>query len=105
MLELVHALIVAGKARVSEHGFRELREDGINLVDLVGSIESASVVEEYPNYHKGPCLLLLHRMSSGQAVDALWGIAKDQPNEVTLVTAYRPDPRRWSDDFLKRKDR
>jgi Domain of unknown function (DUF4258) len=102
MLLLIRTLVVEGKSRVSEHGFRELREDDISLADLVQSIGSAAVVEEYPDYHKGPCILLLHRDAAARPVHALWGTAKDQPMEATLVTAYRPDPSKWSPDFMKR---
>lgn len=103
MLDLIRALVAAGNARVSDHGFRELREDGISLAELVRGIETADVVEEYPDYHKGPCILLLHRDSSGLPVHALWGTANHRPTEATLITAYRPDPARWSADFLRRK--
>ncbi len=98
----IRAFVEGGKARVSEHGFRELRDDGISILELIDSIGRADVVEEYPDYHKGPCILLLHRDSSGKAVHALWGMAKLEREEATLITAYRPDPRRWSSDFLKR---
>jgi Domain of unknown function (DUF4258) len=102
MLLLIRTLIDAGKSRTSEHGFRELREDDILLSELVESIGSAKVVEEYPNYHKGPCILLLHNVPDGRPVHALWGTTKDQPNMATLITAYRPDPGKWSKDFMKR---
>jgi hypothetical protein len=102
MLSLIRSLVAEGKARVSEHGFRELREDGISLADLVQSVGSAEVVEEYPDYHKGPCVLLLHRDAAAKPVHVLWGTAKDHPEEATLVTAYRPDPSRWSKDFMRR---
>jgi hypothetical protein len=36
-------------------------------------------------------------------VHALWGLAKNAPDMVTLITAYRPDPEKWSPDFLRRK--
>jgi hypothetical protein len=33
---------------------------------------------------------------------ALWGTAKGTEASIYLVTAYRPDPTRWTTDFLKR---
>ena len=53
MLALIRSLVADGKARVSEHGFVKLRENGINLSDLVRAVGNAEVVEDYPDYHKG----------------------------------------------------
>jgi class 3 adenylate cyclase len=32
-----------------------------------------------------------------------WGIPRGQTAPAVLVTAYRPDPARWTDDFLRRR--
>ena len=32
----------------------------------------------------------------------VWGIPKDKKNPAVLITAYRPDPEKWSDDFKRR---
>ena len=45
--------------------------------DMVGGLADAVVVEDYSEFPKGPAV---------------------------LVTAHRPDPRRWSEDFLERRD-
>lgn len=103
MLALIRSLVAGGKARFSEHGFVKLRENGINLSDLVRAVGNAEVVEDYPDYHKGPCVLVLYREADGRPVHALWGTARSQPDEATLITAYRPDPARWSKDFLTRR--
>jgi hypothetical protein len=35
-------------------------------------------------------------------VHTVWGIPKDKKNPAVLITAYRPDPEKWSDDFKRR---
>ena len=32
-----------------------------------------------------------------------WGIAKNQLMPAVLITAYRPDPKRWTDNFRERR--
>jgi hypothetical protein len=49
----VRALVRSGEVRLSLHGFRELAADDILLDDIVGSIENAVVIEEYPTFAKG----------------------------------------------------
>jgi hypothetical protein len=101
-LERIRELVAAGKGRVSEHGFRELKEDAIQLANTLQGLATARVVEEYPDYHKGPCVLVLQRDAKGKPVHVLWGMSKAHGDEAVLITAYRPDPARWSADYLRR---
>jgi len=101
----IKGLIAEGRFRVSAHGFDELANDDISLTELLDSVAQAQAqsVEEYQDYHKGPCILMLQMLPGDLPVDALWGISKNSPNEAALITAYRPDPKRWTADFLRRK--
>lgn len=103
LLTSIQELVDAGKIRVSAHGFEELASDDITLDELLDSLPAAVTVEEYQDYHKGPCVLVLQSTSDGSVVHVLWGIAKNTPDMATLITGYRPDPDRWSKDFLRRK--
>ena len=102
-LELIRALIRAGEVRISEHGYDELAEDQLTAKEVVAGVQEAVVVEEYPNYPKGPSALLLQKDQMGESVHVVWGIPKGYDKPVVLVTAYRPDPERWSKNFTKRR--
>jgi len=95
-------LIAQGKVRVSEHGYDELAEDELSAREVVSGFSTAILVEEYPDYAKGPCALFLQQDTEGNPVHVVWGIPKDYDEPVVLVTAYRPDPNRWDQDFRKR---
>jgi hypothetical protein len=60
------------------------------------------VVEEYPDYPKGSCILVLQQDKAGKPVHVLWGIPKGFDKPAVLITAYRPDPQRWNEDYLNR---
>jgi hypothetical protein len=58
-VELIRDLISAGAVRISEHGYDALADDGLTARELLAGVLEAVVVEEYPNYPKGPCVLFL----------------------------------------------
>jgi hypothetical protein len=101
----IQALVARGAIRISDHGFDELAEDDISASEVVTGIHGAIVVEDYPAAIKGPSVLVLQKDTFGRNVHAVWAIPKDRSEPAVLVTAYRPDPERWSSDFMKRKMR
>ncbi|WP_245395196.1 DUF4258 domain-containing protein [methane-oxidizing endosymbiont of Gigantopelta aegis] len=61
------------------------------------------LLEDYPGYPKGPCVLVLQSARNGDPVHVVWGIPKNHVHPAILVTAYRPDPELWDEEFMRRK--
>ena len=102
LFESILDLIRKDKVRISEHGYDELASDGLSVREILSSVEEAEVLELYPEYPKGPCLLALQKNSEKQAIHVVWGIPKGYNEPAVLVTAYIPDPSKWSDDLKQR---
>ena len=96
-------LISEGQVRISAHGYDELAADNIFVREVIASAETAVLVEDYPEYHKGSAVLVLQFDHAGNPIHIVWGIPKGKTSPAVLVTAYRPVPARWSGDFLRRK--
>lgn len=103
-LEAIKKLVAAGEVRISEHGYDELAEDEIGVRDILAGAAEAVVVEDYPEFPKGPAVLVLQFDAERRPLHIVWGIPKGQFRPAVVVTGYRPDPRRWSGDFLERRN-
>ena len=102
-LEQVRALVARGEVRVSVHGYEELAADGVLVHDVVNGLATAVMVEDYPDYPKGPCVLVLEQDNAGQPIHVVWGIPPGESSPAVVVTAYRPDPEKWDETWRKRR--
>ena len=99
----VRALVQRGEVRVSDHGYDEMSDEDILARDVLAGVFDGVVVEDYHMYAKGPCVLVLQKDLDQQPIHVVWGIPKDLSSPAVVVTAYRPNPDLWSEDFTRRK--
>lgn len=88
---------------ISNHGYDALAEDGLFVKDIIKSIKDGIIIENYPDCSKGPCVLVLQKDRDGNPIHVVWGIPKGKNSPAVLVTAYKPDPIVWSNDFMVRR--
>ncbi len=100
--ERIKILITENDVLVSVHGYEELAEDNLYVSDLIDSAADGIVIEDYPEYHKGPAVLVLQKDHKGLPIHVVWGIPINQKRPAVVVTAYRPDPKLWSGDLKRR---
>ena len=103
ILELMKGLVAKGMVRISVHGYDELAADNISVRNVISGMQNADLLEDYPSFAKGPCVLVLQRDQEGRPIHVVWGIAKGTKSPAVLITAYRPDPEKWTEDYRSRK--
>jgi hypothetical protein len=70
--------------------------------DIVAGVSLGEAIEDYPDYHAGPCCLVFQRDPAGNPIHTLWGLRKGTSEPAVLITCYRPDPSLW-DETLRRR--
>ncbi|MBI4461231.1 MAG: DUF4258 domain-containing protein [Acidobacteria bacterium] len=96
-------LVARDEILVSNHGYDELAADDILVRDILTGVAKGTVIEEYPTYSRGPCVLVLQWDHDSKPIHVVWGIPSHATAPAVIVTAYRPDVNRWASDFLRRK--
>ena len=99
----IRGLVGQRKVRISAHAYQRLIKRGILPTEVVAGALKAEVLEEYPDYHIGPAVLVLQSDGDGAALHAVWGIEKGTTEPAVLATAYHPDPSKWTADFRRRR--
>ena len=61
ILRRIADLVQRGEVLISAHGYDEMAEDGILATEVIDGVATAVVVEDYPEYSKGSCTLVLQR--------------------------------------------
>jgi hypothetical protein len=99
----VRALVRRAEVKISDHGYDEMADEDILAREVLAGVSEGVVVEDYPTYAKGPSVLVLQRDQDQRPIHVVWGIPNGLSSPAVVVTAYRPNPDLWSEDFTRRK--
>ena len=80
-LENIKALICKSEVRITDHGYDELSSDNLLAREVVEGASEAVLVEDYPDYPKGSCVLALQKDREQQPVHVVWGVPKGHSSQ------------------------
>lgn len=83
------------------HAAKRLEQRGISISDIINGIKNGEIIEEYPDDYPYPSCLILGISISHQYLHI---VAGSDYETIWIITAYYPDPIKWTDDFKTRKE-
>ncbi|MHB9026623.1 MAG: DUF4258 domain-containing protein [Armatimonadota bacterium] len=85
--------------RFSTHALERMYALGIAIADTINALRDGELIEDYPDALRGACALVLGWISGSPVhIVAAYGAS----GFTLVITAYSPDPTRWSEDFRVR---
>ena len=85
----------------TQHAAERFRQRGIRAVDVRQAVLNGEIIEQYPDDFPFPSCLILGRDHNGAVLHVCMS---DEGSASRIITAYRPNPDKWSDDFKHRKE-
>lgn len=86
---------------MTRHARYRLTERGIALDEVEHAIMSGKIIEEYPDDMPFPSCLILGMATKSAPLHV---VASHDNEFLYIITAYYPDPEKWSEDFSIRKE-
>jgi hypothetical protein len=85
---------------LSLHADEERLAEGLTLAQVEDALQSAEVLEDYPNDPRGrSCLVLGH--ASGRPVHVVCGLTRQ--GKLIVITIYLPTMPKWKDERTRNR--
>ena len=86
---------------ITNHMMNRMTQRSISMDEVRDTIMTGKIIEEYPNRRPYPRCLIVRSLRQMRPIHVVVGVSEDA---LYLVTAYVPDPNRWSNDFERREN-
>jgi hypothetical protein len=92
-------LVDPARIRFSEHALQRMWAQSLSVHAVLEALQVSEVIEDYADAIRGSCALALGVVDK-RALHIV--AAYDAHGYHLIITAYLPDPTRWSADFRQR---
>lgn len=83
----------------TEHAVRQMAKRDINDDEVVETILSGEIIEEYPADKYSPSCLIYGQTENSRSLH----VVSSLPPRVRIITVYEPDPDEWLDNRRRKK--
>jgi hypothetical protein len=101
-IEAIREKISQGRYVISFTHTEKLRQRRIKAEDIEQTIQTGTIIEDYPEDRRGPSCLILGSVGK-KPLHVVCG--RLDADEILIITAYEPDPAEWESDRKTRKSK
>jgi len=87
----------------TEHSLDEIDNDNLSIEDIMYVAETGETIEDYHNDKPHPSFLKLGWAKGSIQYPIHVVAAIDNEDRIHIITAYKPSPFKWDEDFKIRK--
>ena len=95
--------ISSGQERITDHADEEAQADQLKYDEVYYSVLHGEIIEEYPTDRPYPSCLVYGETFGKEPVHSVWAY-NDSTGWAVLVTVYRPDPKRWINFKIRKRN-
>lgn len=92
ILERTRSQARRGEIRITAHAHQEMVDENITTSELLQTLETAGVLEHYPEHRRGACCLLGGRSEAGRPLHVVCTTTREV---LIVITVYEPRPPKW----------
>ena len=100
-IETLRKYYAEDKVFVTEHAAERFRQRGIDAKDIRQALDNGDIIEQYPDDYPFPSCLVFGVDETGKVLHICMS---DEGSSSRVITAYYPDPNRWSEDLRTRRE-
>lgn len=99
VLKRIRALADLENIRITQHAQQEMVEDEIILDDILETIATGQILENYPEHRRGACCLLNGLTRDNRPLHIVCTTARPA---LIIITVYKPKSPKWKTPTQRR---
>jgi len=92
ILQIIQSAVETHQVKISLHATQEALADEITRPEILETLLSGVVLEDYPDWWLGASCLLYGKTQQGRAIHI---VSSYHSMPITIVTVYVPKPPKW----------
>ncbi len=100
-IEILKKYYLDDMVLVSEHAAMRFKQRGLKAKDIRAAVNSGEIIEQYPDDFPFPSCLIIGKSGDGKWIHV---VMSNEGSMSRIITAYYPDPDKWSEDLITRKE-
>lgn len=100
-LDVLQKMNALPRMAITQHAKNRLFERNISISDVSHCISVGEIIKQYEDDRPFPSCLILGKDNSDNPLHI---VVSNDENFIYVITAYHPDPTKWSEDFRIKKE-